>query len=81
MTSDAEGVVLCPGRKVRRDSVFRVRHARHRKSHLAVVLEGQELPPCAVCGTEVRYEPVVESVRGWGSDHINQDPDFLEAES
>ena len=48
---------------------------------MAIVLEGQQLPPCSVCGLKVRYVRAGAPLGRWGLDYINQDPDFLEAEN
>ena len=73
-----EDVLLTPRQRVQRDSVFWIYHARHRRPHLAIVLEGQLLPPCAVCGINVRYVLALESSQKWGLEYIHEDPDFLE---
>ena len=81
MEIDKQGVELAARQKVHRDSVFWIYHVGHRKPHLAIVLEGQLLPPCSRCGTKVRYVPAAGSSQQWGLDYINEDPDFLQIDS
>jgi hypothetical protein len=78
MESDGQAMGLAPRQKVQHDSVFWIHHAGHRKPHLAIVLEGQSLPPCAHCGLKVRFVPAAESSQQWGLDYISEDPDFLQ---
>jgi hypothetical protein len=80
MESDGQVVELAPRQRVQRDSVFWIHHAGHRKPHLAIVLEGQLLPPCSRCGTKVRYVLAAGSSQQWGLDYINEDPDFLQSD-
>lgn len=54
--------------------VYRVRHAGpHRAAHEISLLEGATLPPCEVCGDEVRFE-LEHAVK-----HIFDDEDFRHA--
>lgn len=66
---------------VDRDCVVWVHHSGHRKPHVAVVFQGQALPPCSVCGAQVRYQVVAESLRRWGLTYLTEDPDFIQVES
>ena len=79
--SEGQGVELAPRQRVHRDSVFWIYHVGHRKPHQAIVLEGQLLPPCSRCGTNVRYVLAAASSQQWGLDFIGEDPDFLQLDS
>jgi hypothetical protein len=81
MANDGKDVELAPRQRVQHDSVFWIHHAGHRKPHLAIVLEGQLLPPCSSCGGNVRYVLAAESSQKWGLNYISEDPDFLQIDS
>ena len=81
MEIDGENPEVVPGSRTKSETVFWVYHAGHRRPHMAIVLERQQLPPCSVCGLKVRYVRAGAPLGRWGLDYINQDPDFLEAEN
>jgi hypothetical protein len=64
-------------RTIQCNSVFWIHHDGHCKPHLAIVLEGQALPPCSRCGNKVRYVPANESPQRWGLDYLTEELDFL----
>ncbi len=66
---------------VDRDSVVWVQHIGYRKPHLAIVVQRQPLSPCTVCGAQMRYTVVAETLRRWGLTYITEDPDFVKTES
>jgi hypothetical protein len=80
MNYENEEEALAPYQEVQRNSVFWIHHDRHRKPHLAIVLEGQVLLPCSHCGNKVRYVLAAESPQRWGMDYLTEDPDFLRIE-
>jgi hypothetical protein len=44
-----------PSQAVPISGVYRVEHNGHREAHEATLLRGEIFPPCAVCGTQVRF--------------------------
>lgn len=51
--------------------IYRVTHLNgHRKPHLAVIIRGEELPPCRTCKTHVRFEVMQMA------SHVTHDWDF-----
>lgn len=80
MDSDQKQSALAPQQKIQRNSVFWIHHDGHRKPHLAIVLQGQSLPPCSRCGNKVRYVLAAESPQRWGMNYLTEDPDFLRIE-
>ncbi len=50
---------LRPGQVAPRSGVYRVHHYAHRMPHAVIVLEGDLLPECSVCGDRVRFVPMM----------------------
>ncbi len=46
---------LSPGDQVGLSGVYRVVHAEHRPDHFVIVLSGDILPPCRLCGGKVTF--------------------------
>jgi hypothetical protein len=64
---------LHPGQVAPRSGVYRVHHYAHRLPHAVIVLEGDLLPTCALCGPRVTFEFTV------GATPISCDPNFAAA--
>jgi hypothetical protein len=59
-----------PGQLVVHSGVYRIRHHRHRFSHEATLLAGEQFPHCRYCGAKVKFRLVR------AADRIELDFDF-----
>ncbi len=66
-----EREIHLPGELAPVSGIYRVTHlTRHRDSHLAVIIRGEELPTCRTCKTNVRFEVLHMA------SHVTHDWDF-----
>lgn len=71
MPKRSEREIHPPGVLAQISGIYRVTHlTRHRKSHLAVIIRGEQLPSCRTCKDNVRFELVQMA------SHVTHDWDF-----
>jgi hypothetical protein len=67
------------GMKVKRVGVYKVIHFGHRRSHKAILQQGESFPECRRCGSAVVFELAEPVTECDDIEHIGYDPDFMDS--